>query len=133
MPSTRLHESLEYLNRATISSIEVDTWVPRTYIEAMKQPDLWWEPIATEISMLKEREVFELVPRPQGKNVVGSRWVYAVKWKEDGGVEKRKVRTVTKGFTQVIGEDYEETYASVAKLESVRLVCTVAAVRNLHL
>jgi len=40
MPSTHFYESLEYLNRATISSIEVDTWVPRTYIEAMKQPDL---------------------------------------------------------------------------------------------
>jgi len=86
-----------------------------------------------EISMLKERGVFEVVPRPQGKNVVGSKWVYAVKWKEDSGVEKRKARTVAKGFTQVIGEDYEETYISVARLESVRLVCAVIAVQNLHL
>jgi len=43
-------------------------------------------------------------------------------------VEKRKARTVAKGFTQVIGEDYEETYASVTRLESVCLVCAVAAV-----
>jgi len=57
MSSTCLRKSLEYLNRATVSSIEVDTWVPRTYIEAMKQPDLWWEPMATKISMLKERRV----------------------------------------------------------------------------
>jgi len=71
MPSTCLRESLEYLNRATISSIEVNTWVSRTYIEAMKQPDLWWEPMATKISILKERGVFEVVSRPQGKNVVG--------------------------------------------------------------
>jgi len=89
--------------------------------------------MATKISMLKERGVFEVVSRLQGRNVVGLKWVYAVKWKEDGGVEKRKARTVTKGFTQVIGEDYEETYASVARLESVRLVCTVAVVRNLRL
>ena len=43
------------------------------------------------------------------------------------------MRTVTKGFTQVIGEDYEETYTSVARLKLVRLVCAVVAVRNLCL
>ena len=86
-----------------------------------------------EFEMLKERGVFELVPRPEGKNIVGSKWVYAVKWKENGEVEKRKARMVAKGFTQVIGEDYEETYASVARLESVRLLCAIAASRKLHL
>jgi len=45
--------------------------------------------------------------------------VYAVKWKENGEVEKQKARIVAKGFTQVIREDYEEIYASVARLESV--------------
>jgi len=99
----------------------------------MKRPDLWWEPMMKEFEMLKERGVFELVPRPEGKNIVGSKWVYAVKWKENGEVEKRKARMVAKGFTQVIGEDYEETYASVARLESVRLLCAIAASRKLHL
>ena len=82
-----------------------------------------------ELKMLKEKGVFEVVPRPQGKNIIGSKWVYAVKWKEDGMVERRKARTVAKGFTQVIGEDYNETYTSVARLESVRLVCAIAASR----
>jgi len=66
-----------------------------------------------------------VVPRPEKKNIVGSKWVYAIKWKEDGRLERQKTRTVAKGFTQVIGEDYEETYVSVTCLESVRLVCTV--------
>jgi len=56
-----------------------------------------------------------------------------VKWKEDGGLERRKARTVAKGYTQVIGEDYEETYASVAQLESVQLVCAIVASRRLRL
>ena len=86
-----------------------------------------------ELKMLKEKGVFEVVLRPQGKNIIGSKWVYAVKWKEDGMVERRKVRTVAKGFTQVIGEDYNETYTSVARLESVRLVCAIAASRGLRL
>jgi len=93
----------------------------------MRRPDLWWEPMATKIAMLKAREVFEMVPRPEGQNMVGSKWVYAIKWKENSRLERRKARTMAKGFTQVIGEDYEEIYASVACLESVYLICTIVA------
>ena len=132
-PSSQLIESREYLNRPSVFATNTDTWVPKTFYEAMKRPDLWWSPMVQEFEMLKERAVFELVPRPIGKNVVGSKWVYAVKWKENGEVEKRKARTVAKGYTQVIGEDYDETYASVAHLESVRLVCAIAASRRLRL
>jgi len=105
----------------------MDIQVPKTYNEAMKRPDLWLDPITKEIEMLKLQDIFEVVPRPSGKNVVGSKWVFTVKWNEKGEIEKRKARTVAKGYTQVIGEDYNETYASVARLESVRLVCAIAA------
>jgi len=74
-----------------------------------------------EFEMLKERGVFEVIPRPMGKNIVGSKWVYAIKWKDDRTIKRWKARTVAKGFTQVLGEDYKETYASVARLESVTL------------
>ena len=83
--------------------------------------------------MLKERGVFELIQCPANKNVVGSKWVYAIKWDNSGNIEKRKARTVAKGFTQVIEEDYEETYTSVARLELVRLLCAIAASRRLRL
>ena len=65
--------------------------------------------------------------------MVGSKWVYVIKWKEDGGLERQKTRTVAKGFTQVIGEDYEETYTSISHLESICLVCAIAASRRLRL
>jgi len=55
------------------------------------------------------------------------KWVFAVKWTEDRGLEKQKAQTIAKGFTQVIGEDYRETYASVAQLESIHLVCAIVA------
>jgi len=77
--------------------------------------------------------VFELIRCLENKNVVGSKWVYAIKWDNSGNIEKRKARTVAKGFTQVIGEDYEETYTSVACLESVHLLCAIAALRRLRL
>ena len=89
----------------------METWVPKTYNDAMKQPNLW----------------------PKGRNVVGSKWVYAVKWGKNGEIERRKARMVAKGFTQIIGEDFDETYASVAHLKSVRLVCAIAATRKLRL
>jgi len=89
--------------------------------------------MATEISILKERGVFEVVPRLQRKNVVRLKWVYAVKWKEDDRVEKRKAKTATKEFAQVIREDYKETYTLVTRLESVCLVYAVTVVQNLCL
>jgi len=86
-----------------------------------------------EYNMLKECGVFEVVPRLLDKNIVGSKWVFAIKWNEDETIEKQKACTVAKGYTQVIEEDYEETYASVVRLESVQLICTIAAARNLTL
>jgi len=50
--------------------------------------------MATEYQILQERDVFEIVPRPERRNVVGSKWVYAIKWKEDRTLEQRKVRMV---------------------------------------
>jgi len=50
-----------------------NTWIPKTYKEAMTRPDLWWERMAKEFEMLKEKEVFEVVEQPVGKNVVGSK------------------------------------------------------------
>jgi len=65
--------------------------------------------------------------------MVGLKWVYAVKWEDDGTVDRWKARTVAKGFTQVLGEDYDETYTSVTRLESVQLVYAIAVSRRLRL
>jgi len=86
-----------------------------------------------EFKMLKKREVFELVSRPLGKNIEEYKWVYAIKWNDNGEIERRKARMVVKKFTQVTGEDYNKTYASVACLESVQLLCAIAASQRLHL
>lgn len=134
-PSTRMKESLEYLQRtsAHVALTDSDVWIPRTYKEAMKRPDLWLPPMSKELEMLKVRRVYEIVPRPLDHNVVDSKWVFAPKFDENGELKDRKARVVAKGFTQVMGEDYGETYASVARLESVRLVCAIAASRGMHL
>lgn len=135
--SSRMKESLEYLNRPTASMVSAftvdDSAVPATFKQAMLRPDLWMEPMLKELAVMKEKSVFRLVPRPRNKNVVKSRWVFANKFDENGNIVTRKARLVAKGFTQILGEDYDETYTSVARLESVRLVCAVAASLGLRL
>jgi hypothetical protein len=96
--------------------------IPRTYLEAMRRPDIWFKPMMKELGVMREKSVYRLVPCPLGRNVVQSKWVFANKYDESGAISGCKAWLVAKGFTQILGEDYDETYASVACLESVRLV-----------
>ena len=63
-----------------------------------------------EYDYIMRNQVWEVVPRPEAKKVVGSRWIYKVKHAAHGSVEKYKARFVTKGFSQKEGIDYEETF-----------------------
>ena len=70
---------------------------------------------------------WKVVPRPQDRSVVGSRWIYKIKYVADGNVEKYKARFVAKGYAQKEGIDYEETLAPVARYTSIRTVISLAA------
>jgi len=78
-PSTRLQKSLEYLNRPIANNIESENWIPIIFKEAIRKLNLWWEPMAIEIGMLKAKDVYEVIPRPMGQDIVRSKWVYAIK------------------------------------------------------
>ena len=72
-------------------------------------------------------DVWEVVSRPRDRSVVGSRWIYKIKYVADGSIEKYKARFVAKGYAQKEGIDNEETFAPVARFTSIRTVISLAA------
>lgn len=84
----------------------------------------------TEIAALEAKNTWAIVPLPPEKKIVGCKWLFKVKYKSDGSVERYKARLVARGFSRTKGLDYFETFAPVAKLTSVRLLIAIAAASN---
>ncbi|RDY05092.1 hypothetical protein CR513_11104, partial [Mucuna pruriens] len=73
-----------------------------------------------EMKALEKNSTWEIVDRPKDKKVVDYRWIYTVKCKSDGTLERYKERLVAKGYTQTYGIDYEETFSPVVKMNTVK-------------
>ncbi|CAI7897145.1 unnamed protein product [Closterium sp. NIES-53] len=86
-----------------------------------------------EIRSLVGMGTWELVERPPGVNIMKNRWVLTTKYHIDNIVEREKARLVVKGFTQVYGTDYDETYAPVSSYVTLRIFLSIVAVLNLNL
>ena len=99
---------------------------PSNFEEAT-QHELWQEAMVEEYDSIMKNQVWEVVPRPESKKVVGSRWIYKVKHAADQSVEKYKACFVAKGFSQKEAIDYEETFAPVARYSSIRTIISLAA------
>lgn len=83
-----------------------------------------------EFQALEENNTWEVTSLLYGKNAVGSRWVYKIKRKSDGTVDRYKARLAAKGFTQLEGMDYHETFSPIAKMTKVRTVLAVANLKG---
>ena len=87
----------------------------------------------TKLQALQANRTWSLAKLPSGKPFVGCRWIYKVKYKADGTLERYKARMVAQGFTQIEGVDFFETFPLVAKLTTVRFLLSVAVANNWYL
>ncbi|KAD7478171.1 hypothetical protein E3N88_01307 [Mikania micrantha] len=99
---------------------------PTTYTEACKLP-AWQTTMHEELAAIEKNQTWVLTTLPAGKNLVGLKWLYKTKVGPDGKIVKYKARLVAKGYSQQYGVDFLETFAPVARFETIRVVVAIAA------
>ncbi|CAM8957434.1 unnamed protein product [Rhodiola kirilowii] len=103
-----------------LSSIE-----PKNIKEALLD-EYWVLAMQEELEEFARNDVWDLVPRPDGVNVIGTKWIFKNKSDASGNITRNKARLVAQGYTQIEGIDFEETFAPVARLEAIRLLLALA-------
>ncbi|KAK8636264.1 hypothetical protein V6N13_004968 [Hibiscus sabdariffa] len=130
--STRERHELErYGFLVTIHGdvILVDHDEPKTYQEAVLSPDSekWLEAMRSEMDSMSDNQVWTLVEPPEGIKPIGCKWVFKKKTDMDGNVQTYKGRLDAKGYRQIHGIDYDETFSPVAMFKSIRILLAIAA------
>ena len=119
-------EETEGIERAMAAREELD---PRTLEEARQSHDwpAWDAAVKIELDNLRAHDTYDLVELPDGANAIGSKIVFRRKRDAEGNVIQHKARIVAQGFTQIPGRDFDETFAPVARLSSIRTILALAA------
>jgi hypothetical protein len=94
------------------------------------QYDHWVKAMNEELYQIDKNKTWDLVPRPNKRNRTGTKWVYINKLNEDGHIVKNKSILVCKGYAQVEGVEFEETFAPIARIESIRMFLSFLCYRK---
>jgi hypothetical protein len=99
---------------------------PSCHGEATSE-QVWQDAMTEEYQSILKNDVWDIVLRLEGKSMVTSKWIYKIKHATNGSVEKYKARFVARGFSQVEGVDYDETFAPVSRYTSIRTIIALVA------
>ncbi|GKA75888.1 retrovirus-related pol polyprotein from transposon TNT 1-94 [Tanacetum coccineum] len=105
---------------------------PKNVKEAI-QDESWTMGMQEELNQFKTNDVWSLVPPPDNQTIIGTKWVFKNKLDENGVVSRNKARLVAQGYNQQEGIDFDETYAPVARLESIRILLAYACAHDFKL
>jgi hypothetical protein len=109
--------------------------IPRTYKEAVtdsKYGKKWRAAMAEEMLTLHANQTFKEVVTPDRANIVSCKWVYTIKTDNDNNIERFKARLVARGFSQVYGEDYNQTFAPTVRMDTLRIFLATVAAEDLQ-
>ncbi|KAF8716550.1 Reverse transcriptase (RNA-dependent DNA polymerase), partial [Rhizoctonia solani] len=147
--SDSLDDQFSYLNLSELTSTKLDTTLATpgdvehkwayaaklsapnnhpTVAEALAGPDAeeWQKAMAKEVSTFKKMDTYDLTDLPPGHKAIGNAWVFTLKRNADGTPARYKGRLVAQGFSQRPGIDFDETFAPVVRLDSIRLLLSIA-------
>lgn len=128
-PATRsrhgIHKPKKYTDGTIRYAALVSTEEPGNLHEALKNKH-WKLAMDKEFEALVHNKTWHLVPPQKGVNIIDCKWVYKVKRKTDGSIDRYKARLVAKGFKQRYGIDYEDTFSPIVKAATIRLVLSLA-------
>jgi histone deacetylase 1/2 len=132
-PRTRLQQGIRQPKKYTDGTVRygmlASTGEPRNLSAALNDPH-WRAAMQEEYNALMENQTWTLVPSSSNKNLIDCKWVYRIKHRADGTIDRYKARLVAKGFKQRYGIDYEDTFSPVVKIATIRTVLSIAVSRD---
>jgi histone deacetylase 1/2 len=130
---TRLQQGIRQPKKYTDGIVRCglfsSTGEPSTLSEALDD-SRWRQAMDEEYNALMKNKTWHLVPPSKTKNLIDCKWIYRIKRRADGSIERYKARLVAKGFKQRYGIDYEDTFSPVVKVATIRTVLVVAVSRG---
>jgi hypothetical protein len=131
-PSTRLQHGIRkpkvYTDGTIKYSFLTASGEPRNIEDALSDKN-WKNAMDAEFMALEKNRTCHLVPPQKGRNIIDCKWVYKIKRKQDGSLDRYKACQVAKGFKQRYGIDYEDTFSPMVKPTTIRIVLSIAISR----
>jgi len=118
----------------TAGTVQVDIRVPSSHKQVLRSPqkDHWMAAEKAEMDSFKENQVMVPCWVPHHKKALRTKWIYTAKYDVDGKLKKYKARLVARGFEQIFGIDFDETFSPVTRLTSLRLLLALSAQMGLY-